>query len=89
MSDFIQYTMRLPRELADSLAAAATANGRSLSAEIVHRVTASPSELRQHYAGLAMQGLCSGPNMKTSLIPAMAVEIADALIAELAKPVTP
>lgn len=49
--------------------------------------------LRQHYAGLAMQGLLSCPadgvTMKAERIATWAVEQADALLAELDKPVTP
>lgn len=47
--------------------------------------------LRQHYAGLAMQGLlaCPGIDGPYDEIAAHAVNAADSLIAELAKPVTP
>lgn len=57
--------------------------------------------LREHYAGLAMQGLCAGPaanggfaqykqlgmESADALLAKMAADIGDALLAELAKPV--
>jgi hypothetical protein len=47
--------------------------------------------LRQHYAGLAMQGMVANPEIaKTGMAPDVwirgCVHIADALIAELSKP---
>lgn len=49
---------------------------------------------REYFAGLAMQGLCayngsSGSNAGPGNIAVRSLEIADALLAELNKPVTP
>lgn len=42
---------------------------------------------REHFAGLAMQGLLSGPdmNVEPQIVAKVSVRFADALIAELAK----
>ena len=48
--------------------------------------------LRQHYAGLALRGLVASPDTKLASLQQLvmsAVDCADALIAELARPVTP
>ena len=40
---------------------------------------------REHFAGLAMQGLCSDPNMSVLVLVKLAVVTADALLKELEK----
>ena len=38
---------------------------------------------REYFAGLAMQGLCADTNCKSSMIPEIAVELADELLKQL------
>lgn len=53
--------------------------------EVVPACYADGMTLREYYAGLAMQGLCANPGFINIPPATQAVEIADALIAELAK----
>ncbi len=55
----VRITLRLTDDVRDQIAAAATANGRSMNAEIVARIANSAPEktLRDEFATAALQGL--------------------------------
>lgn len=55
----VRITLRLPDDVRDRIAAAATANGRSMNAEIVARIANSSPEktLRDEFAMAALPGL--------------------------------
>lgn len=58
-----RITLRMPFELGERIAAEATANNRSMNAEIVSRLTGAPAAatvgLRDQIAGQALVGLLS------------------------------
>jgi hypothetical protein len=84
-----QFMLRLPDGMRDLIRASAAASGRSMNSELLHRLQGSSGvTLREHYAGLAMQGMVAHPDnwgQATDGIAYLAVDLADALIAELAK----
>ena len=95
-----QFVVRLPDGMRDEIKAAAREAGRSMNSELVtrlqeysnsHLLAASGSNraLREHFAGLAMQGIMAteGVDVVYSLemVATRAVGLADALIAELSK----
>jgi hypothetical protein len=60
-----QVNMRLPADLLQRIAADATANKRSTTAEVVARLEASAKTLRDEFAMAALTGMLShgqGPN---------------------------
>lgn len=89
------YPLRMPEALRLQLEGAAATNGRSVNAEIVQRLQAQDAvTLRDHFAGLALQGLLAsgGPIFKqdasgnvTALrgraeLPGLAYEYADEML---------
>lgn len=54
-----QYQLRLPDGMRDELSAAAKANGRTMNAEIVARLSASGKTLRDEFAMAALNGMAS------------------------------
>lgn len=96
-----QFQLRLPIGLRDELKLAAAQNERSMTSEIIARLQGSSNSAsnsltkREHYAGLAMQGLLASPHFidpdglwtgnGAQPTAEAAVLLADALIAELAK----
>jgi hypothetical protein len=75
-----QFRLRMPEPLHDNIKASADANGRSMNAEIVSRLSSdSETLLRDWFAGQAMSALIiAGHDMPTS--SRMAYETADAML---------
>lgn len=89
------YPLRMPSAIRDELEACADRNGRSLNAEILQRIALSMGdsrheaiELRDHFAGLAMQGILANErcNQVTSdVVARWSYAQADDMLAERAK----
>lgn len=54
-----QYMMRFPDGMRDEVAAAAKANGRSMNAEIIARLSGDTETLRDKFAAHALTGVLS------------------------------
>lgn len=90
-----RFQVRMPDGMREAICEAAARNGRSMNSEIIARLQGSNSSLspREHFAGLALQGLLQGhfahyghDNFWAPYAVAdHAIECADALIAELSK----
>lgn len=52
-----QFVVRFPEGMRDEIAVAAKANGRSMNAEIVARLSGDAETLRDKFAGLALSGM--------------------------------
>jgi len=81
-----QYQLRLPDGLRDELKASAAANGRSMNAEIVARLTEGTETLRDKFAMAALTGMLAsdgndGTFWKPSGLSVSAYEVADVMIA--------
>lgn len=87
---YAQFKLNLPSALRAIIGTAAEANGRSVTAEIVHRIAASGDEdIRDRLAGHAVAGLLSNPNCRpvgkdqargNADIAAKAYTVADAML---------
>jgi hypothetical protein len=93
-----RITLRMPFELGERIAAEATANSRSMNAEIVSRLAGSPAAamvgLRDQFAMAVATGFVAsmahpdsgGPaNHYASDVAEYAYSVADAMLAERAK----
>lgn len=82
----VRITLRLPDDVRDQIAAAATENGRSMNAEIVARISNSAPEktLRDEFASQALIGVVAANNPKNytefQLAAIDAYSIADAMV---------
>lgn len=79
-----QFQVRLPEGMRDEIAAAAKANGRSMNAEIVARLSGDTETLRDRFAGQALAGFMANTNRPTTYArddADWAYTIADAMLA--------
>ncbi|MDX0930555.1 Arc family DNA-binding protein [Sinorhizobium medicae] len=84
-----RYIVRFPDGMRDEIAAAAKANGRSMNAEIIARLSGEVETLRDKFAGQAVQAAVSGHlahyghenHWPPKDIASYAYEVADALLA--------
>jgi len=84
-----QVNIRIPADLLQRVAADATANKRSTTAEIVARLEATGKTLRDEFAMAALTGICSNDHALNNYIPAQcaqwAYQFADAMLASRQK----
>ncbi|ASP50924.1 Arc family DNA-binding protein [Sinorhizobium meliloti] len=84
-----RYIVRFPDGMRDEIAAAAKANGRSMNAEIIARLSGEVETLRDKFAGQAVQAAVSGHlahyghenHWPLKDIASYAYEVADAMLA--------
>ncbi|MBD9540149.1 Arc family DNA-binding protein [Ensifer sp. ENS04] len=80
-----QYMLRMPKGMRDEIAAAATANGRSMNSEIIARLMGGDAEtLRDKFAGQAMFGALAGEpgsHLTPERLAKDSYEFADAMLA--------
>jgi hypothetical protein len=72
-----QYKLRLPQQLKDQIESAANTSGRSMNAEIVHRL--EQSFTRRHVSGVSVGGPIPGSTLLTSTPEELAELIAEKL----------
>lgn len=82
-----KFMLRLPYGLRQQIADDAKASGRSMNAEIVHRLQNNTSTLRDQFAGQVAAGLSTGTRLEfeVDIIAEDAYRIADAMLAARAK----
>lgn len=87
--DLDQFPLRLPPGMRAEIKSTAKANGRSMNAEFIHRLTVSAGiDLRDYFAAHALSGYCAveeGWDQPADEVARAAYTIADAMLAERSK----